>query len=229
MKNNLQGKLYLVSTPIGNLNDITMRAIEVLRSSDIIACEDTRRTLKLLKKYNIKKPLESYHDHNKEKKTSYLLKLLEKGKMIALVADSGTPCISDPGFYLVRKAIERGYNISTTPGSSSILSALILSGLPTDRFVFEGFLPRKKGKRSSRINLMKEEKRTIIIFESPFRVLSLLKELKKIIGERKISISRELTKVYEETLRGNITDLITHFEDKKPKGEFVIVLAGKKE
>jgi len=229
MKNNLQGKLYLVSTPIGNLNDITKRAIEVLRSSDIIACEDTRRTLKLLKKYNIKKPLESYHDHNKEKKTSYLLKLLEKGKMIALVADSGTPCISDPGFYLVRKAIERGYNISTTPGSSSILSALILSGLPTDRFVFEGFLPRKKGKRSSRINLMKEEKRTIIIFESPFRVLSLLKELKKIIGERKISISRELTKVYEETLRGNITDLITHFEDKKPKGEFVIVLAGKKE
>ncbi|TES94343.1 MAG: 16S rRNA (cytidine(1402)-2'-O)-methyltransferase [Candidatus Cloacimonadota bacterium] len=225
----MQGKLYLVSTPIGNLNDITMRAIEVLRSSDIIACEDTRRTLKLLKKYNIKKPLESYHDHNKEKKTSYLLKLLEKGKMIALVADSGTPCISDPGFYLVRKAIERGYNISTTPGSSSILSALILSGLPTDRFVFEGFLPRKKGKRSSRINLMKEEKRTIIIFESPFRVLSLLKELKKIIGERKISISRELTKVYEETLRGNITDLITHFEDKKPKGEFVIVLAGKKE
>ncbi len=229
MKNNLQGKLYLVSTPIGNLNDITKRAIEVLRSSDIIACEDTRRTLKLLKKYNINKPLESYHDHNKEKKTSYLLKLLEKGKMIALVADSGTPCISDPGFYLVRKAIERGYNISTTPGSSSILSALILSGLPTDRFVFEGFLPRKKGKRSSRINLMKEEKRTIIIFESPFRVLSLLKELKKIIGERKISISRELTKVYEETLRGNITDLITHFEDKKPKGEFVIVLAGKKE
>ncbi len=229
MKNNLQGKLYLVSTPIGNLNDITMRAIEVLRSSDIIACEDTRRTLKILKKYNIKKPLESYHDHNKEKKTSYLLKLLEKGKMVALVADSGTPCISDPGFYLVRKAIERGYNISTTPGSSSILSALILSGLPTDRFVFEGFLPRKKGKRSSRINLMKEEKRTIIIFESPFRVLSLLKELKKIIGERKISISRELTKVYEETLRGNITDLITHFEDKKPKGEFVIVLAGKKE
>lgn len=229
MKNNLLGKLYLVSTPIGNLNDITMRAIEVLRSSDIIACEDTRRTLKLLKKYHLNKSLESYHDHNKEKKTSYLLKLLEKGKMIALVADSGTPCISDPGFYLVRKAIERGYNISTVPGSSSILSALILSGLPTDRFVFEGFLPRKKGKRNSRINLMKEEKRTIIIFESPFRILSLLKELKKIIGERKISISRELTKVYEETLRGNISDLITHFEDKKPKGEFVIVLAGKKE
>lgn len=227
-KSNSKGKLYLVSTPIGNLDDITERAIAVLKKSDLIACEDTRRTLKILKRYDINRPLESYHDYNKEKKTPFLLRLLEKGKMISLVADAGTPCISDPGFYLVKRAIERGYKISAVPGPSSILSALILSGLPTDRFVFEGFLPKKKLKRNERINRLREEERTIIIFESPYRILSLLKELKETLGEREISISRELTKVYEETVRGNLTELISHFEDKMPKGEFVIVLKGKK-
>ncbi len=229
MKNNAEGKLFLVSTPIGNMDDITKRAIEVLKNSDLIACEDTRRTLKLLKKYDINRPLESYFDHNKEKKTPYLLGLLDKGKSVALVSDSGTPCISDPGFYLVKKVIEKGYKLFTVPGPSSILSALILSGLPTDRFVFEGFLPKKRGKRKARITQLKEEERTIIIFESPFRILSLLKELKEILGERKISVSRELTKVYEETTRGNLSDLINQLEDKKPKGEFIIVLEGKKE
>ncbi len=228
MKINSEGELYLVSTPIGNLEDITQRAIEVLKSSDIIACEDTRRTIKLLKKYDINRPLESYYDHNKEKKTPYLLSLLEKGKMVSLVSDSGTPCISDPGFYLVKKAIEKGYKIFAAPGPSSILSALILSGLPTDRFIFEGFLPRKKGKRRTRIELLKEGKITIIIFESPFRTLSLLKELREIMGERRGSVSRELTKVYEETLRGNLSYLISYFEDNKPKGEIVIVLEGKR-
>jgi len=228
MKNNAEGKLFLVSTPIGNMNDITKRAIEVLKNSDLIACEDTRRTLKLLKKYDINRPLESYFDHNKEKKTPYLLGLLDKGKSVALVSDSGTPCISDPGFYLVKKVIEKGYKLFTVPGPSSILSALILSGLPTDRFVFEGFLPKKRGKRKARITQLKEEERTIIIFESPFRILSLLKELKEILGERKISVSRELTKVYEETTRGNLSDLINQIECKKPKGEFIIVLEGKK-
>lgn len=229
MKNNAEGKLFLVSTPIGNMDDITKRAIEVLKNSDLIACEDTRRTLKLLKKYDINRPLESYFDHNKEKKTPYLLGLLDKGKSVALVSDSGTPCISDPGFYLVKKVIEKGYKLFTVPGPSSILSALILSGLPTDRFVFEGFLPKKRGKRKARITQLKEEERTIIIFESPFRILSLLKELKEILGERKISVSRELTKVYEETTRGNLSDLINQLEGKKPKGEFIIVLEGKKE
>ncbi|MBA7616615.1 Ribosomal RNA small subunit methyltransferase I [subsurface metagenome] len=229
MKNNAEGKLFLVSTPIGNMDDITKRAIEVLKNSDLIACEDTRRTLKLLKKYDINRPLESYFDHNKEKKTPYLLGLLDKGKSVALVSDSGTPCISDPGFYLVKKVIEKGYKLFTVPGPSSILSALILSGLPTDRFVFEGFLSKKRGKRKARITQLKEEERTIIIFESPFRILSLLKELKEILGERKISVSRELTKVYEETTRGNLSDLINQLEGKKPKGEFIIVLEGKKE
>ncbi|TET77658.1 MAG: 16S rRNA (cytidine(1402)-2'-O)-methyltransferase [Candidatus Cloacimonadota bacterium] len=228
MKNNAEGKLFLVSTPIGNMDDITKRAIEVLKNSDLIACEDTRRTLKLLKKYDINRPLESYFDHNKEKKTPYLLGLLDKGKSVALVSDSGTPCISDPGFYLVKKVIEKGYKLFTVPGPSSILSALILSGLPTDRFVFEGFLPKKRGKRKARITELKEEERTIIIFESPFRILSLLKELKEILGERNISVSRELTKVYEETTRGNLSDLINQIEGKKPKGEFIIVLEGKK-
>lgn len=229
MKNNAEGKLFLVSTPIGNMDDITKRAIEVLKNSDLIACEDTRRTLKLLKKYDINRPLESYFDYNKEKKTPYLLGLLDKGKSVALVSDSGTPCISDPGFYLVKKVIEKGYKLFTVPGPSSILSALILSGLPTDRFVFEGFLPKKRGKRKARITQLKEEERTTIIFESPFRILSLLKELKEILGERKISVSRELTKVYEETTRGNLSDLINQLEGKKPKGEFIIVLEGKKE
>ncbi len=227
MKNKGKGQLFLVSTPIGNLSDITMRAIDVFEKSDIIACEDTRRTLKLLKKYNIKKPLESYHDHNKGKKAPYLLALLEEGKKISLVSDSGTPCISDPGFYLVKRAIEKNCDIFSIPGSSSVLSALILSGLPTDRFTFEGFLPRKKGKREKRLQELATEKRTMIIFESPRRILSLLNEFKEIIGNRRISISRELTKIFEQTFRGNVIDMINQFEKKNAKGEFVIVLEGK--
>jgi len=228
MKSDSTGQLYLVSTPIGNIEDITLRAIEILRDSDFILCEDTRRTSKILKKYNIHKPLESYHDHNKEKKTDHIIHLLRKGKMIALVSDSGTPCISDPGFYLVRKAIEKGYRIFAIPGPSSILSALILSGLPTDRFAFEGFLPRKKGKRRTVIEKLKDEERTTIILESPYRLLLLLQELKTQLGDRKVSVSRELTKIYEETLRGNLTDIVSHFTRKKPKGEFVVVLEGRK-
>jgi len=229
MKNKEKGELFLVSTPIGNLSDITIRAIDVLRESDIIACEDTRRTLRLLKKFEIKKPLESFYDHNKEKKTPYLLRLLDEGKKVSLVSDSGTPCISDPGFYLVKMAIEKNFNILSVPGPSSILSGLILSGLPTDRFTFEGFLPRKKGKRKKRLQELSTEKRTMIIFESPKRILPLLYEFEEILGNRRISISRELTKIYEETLRGTVSDLIKHFGSKIPKGEFIIVLGGKKE
>jgi 16S rRNA (cytidine1402-2'-O)-methyltransferase len=226
MKSNGKGILFLVSTPIGNMKDMTRRAIEVLEKSDIIACEDTRRTKKLLKEYSVNRPLESYHDHNKEKKTPFILDLLEKGNSVALVSDSGTPCISDPGYYLVKKTIEKGYQLLSIPGPSSVISALILSGLPPDRFVFEGFLPKKKGKRLKRIRDLKGEERTIVLFASPYRLLTLLNELREELGERKISISRELTKTFEETIRGTITDVLTHFEKQKPKGEFVIVLSG---
>ncbi len=228
MNNDEDGILFLVSTPIGNLDDMTKRAVDTLKNSDIIACEDTRRTSRLLKRYGIDKPLESYHDHNKEKKTPYLLKLLGKGKMISLVSDSGTPCISDPGFYLVKNTIEKGFRLLPLPGASALLSALIVSGLATDRFVFEGFLPKKKGRRGKRLEQLKEEERTIILFESPFRLLSLLTGLHEIFGERKVSISRELTKMYEETIRGTLSELIIHFSNKKPKGEFVIVVEGAK-
>ncbi|TET24945.1 MAG: 16S rRNA (cytidine(1402)-2'-O)-methyltransferase [Candidatus Cloacimonadota bacterium] len=228
MNNDEDGILFLVSTPIGNLDDMTKRAVDTLKKSDIIACEDTRRTARLLKRYGIDKPLESYHDHNKEKKTPYFLKLLGKGKMISLVSDSGTPCISDPGFYLVKNTIEKGFRLLPLPGASALLSALIVSGLATDRFVFEGFLPKKKGRRGKRLEQLKEEERTIILFESPFRLLSLLTGLYEIFGDRKASISRELTKMYEETIRGTLSELITHFSNKKPKGEFVIVVEGAK-
>lgn len=226
MKNNTTGTLLLVSTPIGNMGDITLRAINTLKNCDLIACEDTRQTSKILKKHNIKKPLKSYHDHNKEKKTPYLLSLINEGKSIALVSDSGTPCISDPGYYLVKRAIENKCRITAIPGPSSIITALILSGLPTDRFAFEGFLPRKKGKRKKTIEKLKVEDRTTIIFESPFRILSLLRELNDILGDRKVSVSRELTKYYEETVRGSLSEIINYFENKKPKGEFVIILGG---
>jgi 16S rRNA (cytidine1402-2'-O)-methyltransferase len=227
MKNNITGTLLLVSTPIGNMDDITLRAIKILKNCDLIACEDTRRTSKILKKHNIKKPLNSYHDYNKEEKTPHLLSLISEGKSIALVSDSGTPCISDPGYYLVKRAIQNHYKITVIPGPSSILTALILSGLPTDRFVFEGFLPRKKGKRKREIEKLKIEDRTIIIFESPFRILSLLRELKNSLGDRRASVSRELTKYYEETIRGSLSEIINHFQNKKPKGEFVIVLSSR--
>jgi 16S rRNA (cytidine1402-2'-O)-methyltransferase len=227
MKNDGEGTLFLVSTPIGNMEDLSQRAITVLKESDLIACEDTRRTLKLLTKYGIDRPLESYHDHNKEKKASHLLHLLREGKNISLVSDAGTPCISDPGFYLVRKAIADSLKLVVIPGANAILPALMLSGFPPDRFIFEGYLPRKAGKRKSRILDLKNEERTAIIFESPFRIVSLLKEMNELLEDRRISVSRELTKVYEETIRGTIPDIISHFEKREPKGEFVVVLEGK--
>jgi len=227
MNSNTKGILYLVSTPIGNMDDITKRALDTLKNSDLIACEDTRRTSNLLRRYKIDKPLESYYDHNKEKKTPKLLNLLNKGKIISLVSDSGTPCISDPGFYLVKNAIKVGIKISAIPGPSSILMALLLSGLPTDRFVFEGFLPRRKAKREKHLTMLAQEKRTIIIFESPYRILSLLQDINTIFGNREISVSRELTKVHEETIRGKVSEVLKHFEKSSPKGEFVIVIKGK--
>ncbi len=226
MKNDGEGTLFLVSTPIGNMEDLSHRAISVLKESDLIACEDTRRTLKLLNRYGIDSPLESYHDHNKEKKAPRLLNLLRQGKAISLVSDAGTPCISDPGFYLVRKAIADNLKLVVIPGANAILPALVLSGFPPDRFIFEGYLPKKAGKRKSRILKIKDEERTVIIFESPFRILTLLKEMNELLEDRRISVSREMTKVYEETIRGTIPDIISYFEKKTPKGEFVIVIEG---
>lgn len=226
MKNDEEGILFLVSTPIGNMEDLSHRAISTLSESDLIACEDTRRTLKLLTKYGIERPLESYHDHNKEQKAPHLLALLREGKNIALVTDAGTPCISDPGYYLVRKAIEAEINLVVIPGANAILPALVLSGFPPDRFVFEGYLPKKRGKRTERIQKIKEEERTVIIFESPHRIVPLLKEMGEFFGDRRISVSREMTKMYEETIRGTVSEVLNHFEKEKPKGEFVVVVEG---
>jgi 16S rRNA (cytidine1402-2'-O)-methyltransferase len=228
MKNDGQGTLFLVSTPIGNMEDLSQRAISVLKHSDVIACEDTRRTLKLLNRYGISCPLESYHDHNKEKKTPRLLDHLKKGRNVSLVSDAGTPCISDPGFYLVREAIAKDHKLCAIPGANAILPALILSGFPPDRFIFEGYLPKKAGKRRDRILQLREEERTVILFESPFRILTLLDEMNDLLGDRRISVSREMTKIYEETIRGPIPAVIDHFKKEKPKGEFVVVIEGNK-
>jgi 16S rRNA (cytidine1402-2'-O)-methyltransferase len=227
MKNDERGTLFLVSTPIGNMEDLSQRALSVLSRSDLIACEDTRRTLKLLKRFNIDRPLESYHDHNKERKAPHLMKLLKEGKNVSLVSDAGTPCISDPGFYLVRMAIEEDLKLVVVPGANAILPALVLSGFPPDRFIFEGYLPKKAGKRKNRILKLKDEERTVIIFESPLRIVPLLKEINELLSERRVSVSREMTKMYEETVRGSIPEVIHHFEKKRPKGEFVLVLEGK--
>lgn len=228
MKNDGKGILFLVSTPIGNLEDLSRRALSVLSESDLIACEDTRRTLKLLTAYGIDRPLESYHDHNKEKKTPHLLRLLGEGKKISLVSDAGTPCISDPGFYLVRQAIANRYRLAVVPGANAILPALLLSGFAPDRFVFDGYLPKRVGKRKKRMLKLRDEERTAIVFESPHRIIPLLRELNDLLGDRMISVSREMTKVFEETVRGTIPEVLSHFEEKNPRGEFVLVIEGRR-
>lgn len=221
-----KGTLYICPTPIGNLEDITIRTLKTLETVDLIAAEDTRRTIKLLNYYEIKKPLTSYHEHNEKEKTLILIKKLEEGLDIGLVSDAGMPGISDPGQYLILKAIERDIELIVLPGGTAAISALVLSGLPTDKFVFEGFLPSKKKDRRKALEDIKYEERTIILYESPYRVLDLLKDIKDIMGNRKISISREITKIYEETIRGTVEELLERFKDRKPKGEFVLVLEG---
>ena len=223
------GVLFVVSTPIGNLEDITLRALRILKEADLIAAEDTRKTGILLKHYQIKTKTTSYHDFNKEKKTPYLLKELKSGKDVAIVSDAGTPGISDPCYYLVREAIKEEIRIIPIPGSSALLSALVVSGLPTDRFVFEGFLPSKKTKRIKRLKELSSEKRTLIFFESPYRLIKTLKDLNEVFGERRIVVARELTKKFEEIIRGKISDVESHFERKKVKGEMVIIVQGKVE
>ena len=216
----------MVPTPIGNLDDITLRAIKVLESVDVILAEDTRTSGKLLKHLNISKPLQSYHIHNEHKAVEQLVERMKKGETFALISDAGTPAISDPGFLLVREAIAADLVVNCLPGATAFVPALVNSGLPSDKFVFEGFLPHKKG-RQTRLKILAEEERTIILYESPHRLIKCLEQLKEFCGDRQVSVSRELTKLFEETVRGSLSEVITYFSEKGIKGEFVVVLAGK--
>ncbi|MCG1011817.1 16S rRNA (cytidine(1402)-2'-O)-methyltransferase [Tepidanaerobacter sp. GT38] len=223
------GILYLCPTPIGNLEDITLRALKILNEVDYIAAEDTRVTLKLLNHFNIKTPLISYHEHNKKSQGPRLISLLQEGKNIALVTDAGTPGISDPGEDLVKDAIKAGINIVPLPGAIAAICALVASGLSTERFVFEGFLPKKNQDRDRRLFELATEQRTIIFYEAPHRIIKTLKVLKDTFGNRKAAVAREMTKIHEEFARGTLEDLIQRFEEAKPKGEMVIVLEGAKQ
>lgn len=219
--------LYLLATPIGNLEDITLRCLRILREADIVAAEDTRQTAKLLNHYEIKKPMISYHEHNKKSKGEEIIDLLLEGKTVALVSDAGMPCISDPGEDLVRLCIEKGIEVISAPGPSASLTALSISGLSTSRFVFEGFLPVKGKDRRERLQRLSKEDRTIILYEAPHRLLSTLKDLREHMGNSKISISRELTKKFEETVRTDLEGAIEEFGSRNIKGEFVLIIEGK--
>ncbi len=222
-------KLILVPTPIGNLEDITLRAIKVLQSADLVLAEDTRTTGHLLRHLDISKPMQSYHVHNEHQTIARLAERLLGGETIALVSDAGTPAISDPGFLLVRECIRLGIAVETLPGPTAFVPALVNSGLPADRFTFEGFLPHKKG-RQTRLKSLVEESRTMIFYESPHRLVKCLEQLAEYFGdERPASVSRELSKLYEENVRGSLREVITHFTEKTVKGEIVIVVGGKKE
>ena len=221
------GKLYIVSTPIGNTGDITFRAVKTLKECDLIACEDTRRTGLLLKEFDIETNLTSYHDHNKNYRSDQILSKVLNGQNVAIVSDAGTPCISDPGFVIVRAAREKGIEVVGVPGATAAINAIAVSGMPTDRFVFEGFLPHKKG-RKTRLGSIKDEERTIIFYESVHRIIRTLEELKQYFSERKVAVLREMTKTYEEFISGTFDEVIDHLEDQGPKGEFVIVIEAKK-
>lgn len=221
------GKLVLVPTPIGNLKDITLRALEVLKTVDLILAEDTRTTGKLLKHFEISNSLQAYHMHNEHKVLEALINKLRSGLQIALVSDAGTPAISDPGFLLVRACIAEGFEIECLPGATAFVPALVNSGLPSDKFVFEGFLPVKKG-RQTRLKFLSEEPRTMIFYESPHKLLKTLVHFSEFFGsDRLISVSRELTKLYEENRRGTIEDVLKYYLEHPPKGELVVVVSGK--
>ena len=222
-------KLYLIPTPIGNLKDITLRALEILGSVDLILAEDTRQTKKLLNHYSISTPLQSHHMINEHKSVESICSKILEGNTIALVSDAGTPGISDPGFLLVRTCVEKKIPVETLPGATALIPALVNSGLPCDRFCFEGFLPPKKG-RTKRMAALAFESRTMVFYESPFRLIKTLNELAEIIGpDRNASVSRELSKMFEENIRGSLSFLSEYYTNKPPKGEIVIVVAGKKD
>tara|TARA_B100000902_G_C27064839_1_gene790952 strand:- start:205 stop:876 length:672 start_codon:yes stop_codon:yes gene_type:complete len=219
-------KLILIPTPIGNLGDITQRAVESIKNVDMLLCEDTRRSLKLLNHLKIKKPLKSYHKFNEHSIVEKVINEIESGLMVGLISDAGTPSISDPGYLIVKMCIDQNIEVECLPGPTALIPALAVSGLPTDRFVFEGFLPVKKG-RKTRLDELSNEKRTMIFYESPYKLYRTLKDFYNCFGpEREISISKELTKIFESTRRGKIKDLIDEYENKKLKGEFVIIVKG---
>ncbi len=221
-------KLFLVPTPIGNLNDITFRAVEILNTVDLILADDTRQARKLLNHYNIKTPLQSHHMFNEHKNVESVCLKIQSGKTVALISDAGTPGISDPGFLLVRTCVEKDIPVETLPGATAFVPALVNSGLPCDRFCFEGFLPPKKG-RNKRITVLTGETRTMVFYESPYRLVKTLDELAVHFGpDREACVSRELSKLFEETIRGTLAFLSEHYTKKPPKGEIVIIVAGKK-
>lgn len=222
--NNKTGTFFIVSTPIGNLKDITVRALEILEEVDVIACEDTRVTSKLLRRYNINKRLISYFEHNELRRGPELIKLLKQGKSIALVTDAGTPGICDPGYRIIRLVLENNLPMTVIPGPSALTAALVLSGKSPDRFIFEGYLPRKKSKRRKRLKELEDEKRTIIFYESPHRIIKSLNDIRSVFSDREICCLRELTKSFEEVIKDSASGLIEVFEKKKPKGEFILIL-----
>ena len=222
------GKLYIVPTPIGNLQDMTFRAINVLKEADLILAEDTRTSGKLLKHFDINTPMMSHHLHNEHKKLASIIQRLQSGETMALITDAGTPSISDPGFLLSRACVENDIELECLPGATAFVPALVQSGLPTDRFIFEGFLPLKKG-RQTRIKQLSEDPRTVVIYESPHKLIKTLKQLQEYFGEsRPASVSREISKLHEETIRGDLSDLAAYFDENTPRGEFVLVIGGKK-
>lgn len=221
-------KLYLVPTPVGNLEDMTLRAIRVLKEVDFILAEDTRNSGKLLKHFEINTPMHSHHMHNEHKTVENIVRRIQNGETFALISDAGTPAISDPGFLLVRACVEAGVEVDCLPGATAFVPALVNSGFPNDKFVFEGFLPVKKG-RQTRLKLLAEESRTIIFYESPHKLLKSLAQFEEYFGaDRQISVSREISKLHEETVRGSVTQVLEHYTNKPPRGEIVVVVSGKK-
>ncbi|MBR6077072.1 MAG: 16S rRNA (cytidine(1402)-2'-O)-methyltransferase [Paludibacteraceae bacterium] len=220
------GKLYVVPTPVGNLEDMTFRAIKTLKEADVILAEDTRTSSVLLKHFDIHTPMISHHKFNEHRAVDGIVARLKGGETIALISDAGTPAISDPGFLLVRACAQNGIEVQCLPGATAFVPALVNSGLPNDRFCFEGFLPVKKG-RQTKFAAMAQEKRTMIVYESPYRVLKTLTQLAEALGpDRKASVSREISKIHEETVRGTLSELVQHFTEHQPKGEFVMIIGG---
>mgnify|MGYP001594762092 FL=1 len=222
-----KGQLFVVPTPIGNLKDITERALDVLRSADLILAEDTRTTGKLLRHYDIERPIRSFHLHNEHRAVDAIVDQIHSGLIYALCSDAGTPAISDPGFLLVRACVEADINVSCLPGATAFVPALVVSGLPCDRFIFEGFLPHKKGRQKRLLSIL-EESSTSVLYESPHRVVKLLEEIIKYeCGDRRIVLFREISKLHEEVVRGSVREVLARFVEKAPRGEFVVVLGGK--